>query len=849
MTVSVSGATISFTFKTPGTIGNINITTDSSTQFPDNPSFPAQYTTLTGGRDPQPGTLSSPYVTLYQYDTLNNLLCVHQKGTDTTADKTCNDAAVPATWRPRVFTYDSLSRLMTATNPESGTISHAYDNNGNMASKTAPAPNQTGSAIVFTTYTYDNLNRLTDKSYNDGATPTASFRYDYASFMGHAFENPVGREVAALTANSTVGYFMSYDMMGRVKQTTQCLPGVAQCQSFSGSYDQLGDLLTLGYPGAGFTVTYGYDAAARLTSATDSSGVIYAQSPTILASGAMQEFVSPNFSSNKFHADFNSRLQPTEIWAGPSAGANALFDKKYTYNAPNTSQMNNGNVYTVTNAKDDSRTQSFTYDALNRLLSAGDKTHWANTYVYDAWGNLYQKIPGSPAGESLLKVADSNNRLSGITYDAAGNVVNDGTGNTFVYDAENRIISVTNNGATTTYTYHADGRRVKKSSGTNYWYGLGGETLAETDASGNFTNYIYFAGQRLARNIPQPSPNPADIKYYVTDHLHSTAVFADKSGTVLDDNDFYPWGGVVPGVGTTSSNNHYRFTGKERDTESQLDYFGARYYANITGRFMNPDWAAKPTSVPYAVFGDPQSLNLYSYVRNSPVVRVDADGHMPAILDSPMVARGDGMQWGWGDSGWTETTITYTDGHTVTIVHPTEGCLTAEQARKQGQQQAQPQKNPGVPVVLPNGSIVSDSHSATGTLMSPVADLSPVAAAGSLTYKNYLVLLATLGEASANAFLIASLGANVGTGGTFDYQRSGNIVTGFKQQPQFRDVSNFNVGLFTQKAGLTLVETLTIAGKFAANFSSNADTGQAFGLAPRTAEFIVRGYFAGASFY
>src|SRR5258707_1211582 len=152
-------------------------------------------------------------------------------------------------------------------------------------------------------------------------------------------------------------------------------------------------------------------------------------------------------------------------------------------------------------------------------------------------------------------------------------------------------------------------------------------TNVKDDSSGNITNYIFFAGQRLARNIPQPSPNPADIKYYITDHLHSTAVFVDKSGTVLDDNDFYPWGGVVPGVGTTTSNNHYKFTGKERDTESQLDYFGARYYANNTGRFMSPDWAAGATAVPYAEFGDPQSLNLYSYVLNSPVVRVDPLGH------------------------------------------------------------------------------------------------------------------------------------------------------------------------------------------------------------------------------
>jgi RHS repeat-associated protein len=73
--------------------------------------------------------------------------------------------------------------------------------------------------------------------------------------------------------------------------------------------------------------------------------------------------------------------------------------------------------------------------------------------------------------------------------------------------------------------------------------------------------------------------------------------------------------------------NGYKFTGKERDTESGLDYFGARHYSSAMGRFMVPDWAAKPTSVPYANFGDPQSLNLYSYVRNHPISQTDPDGH------------------------------------------------------------------------------------------------------------------------------------------------------------------------------------------------------------------------------
>jgi len=674
---SASGATVNLTSKTAGPAGNYSVSaswTWNSGQFA-NPSFtPATSgSNLAGGYNA--GDLNNhPYVTTYQYDPLGNLLCVHQKATDTSADVACTGSAapsVPAAWRQRFFIYDSLSRLVSAFNPESGLTSYGYDNNGNLTSKTSPAPNQTGTATVTTTITYDALNRQLDKSYSDGVTLGSSLRYDSNSAWGASIQNPIGRIVLATTGGGVTADITSYDSMGRVAQVWQSTPGVGCCPTMTASYDQLGDLTTLAYPTGSFNVSYGYDIAARLISATDSKGVTYAQNPTFLPSGAIQEFVSPNFSNNKFHTDYNNRLQPTETWAGPAQGATVLFDKQYSYNAPNTSQMNNGNVYTVTNVKDDSRTQSFTYDALNRLLSAGDKTHWSNIYLYDAWGNLYQKNPGTPAGEYMVKNADANNRLSGVTYDATGNVTNDGLGNTFVYDAENRIISVANGGVTTNYVYDPYGRRIKKSTSsavTNYWYGPGGEILAETDANANWTNYVFFGGQRLARNIPQPSPNPADIKYYVTDHLHSTAVFADKNGSVLDDNDFYPWGGVVPGVGTTGSNNHYKFTGKERDTESGLDYFGARYYANITGRFMSPDWAAKPTSVPYAEFGDPQSLNLYSYVRNSPVVRVDADGHTAAILDTPTLIAGHG---GLGDPGGEDddrydvTTITHKDG-TVT---------------------------------------------------------------------------------------------------------------------------------------------------------------------------------------
>ncbi len=75
------------------------------------------------------------------------------------------------------------------------------------------------------------------------------------------------------------------------------------------------------------------------------------------------------------------------------------------------------------------------------------------------------------------------------------------------------------------------------------------------------------------------------------------------------------------------SNCAPRFTGKERDSETGLDYFGARYYGSNMGRWMSPDWSAAPVPVPYADLTDPQTLNLYGYVRNNPLSHADADGH------------------------------------------------------------------------------------------------------------------------------------------------------------------------------------------------------------------------------
>ncbi len=126
-----------------------------------------------------------------------------------------------------------------------------------------------------------------------------------------------------------------------------------------------------------------------------------------------------------------------------------------------------------------------------------------------------------------------------------------------------------------------------------------------------------------------PYSDSVATMYYHGDQIGSSRLMTSGGGWPVWQGTFLPYGEEY---NAQMSTNHYKFTGKERDDESGLDYFGARYYGNALGRFITPDWAAKATAVPYADFPDPQSLNLYTYVRNVPTIRIDQDGHDAILL-------------------------------------------------------------------------------------------------------------------------------------------------------------------------------------------------------------------------
>lgn len=499
---------------------------------------------------------------------------------------------------------------------------------------------------VVSAYAYDALNRLLSRTYSNG-DPSVSITYDQANCLGLAACQNIGQRTSMTDAAGLEAWSYQVDStnLRDVHVNQRTISGISKTSTYY--LDLAGNITQAVYP-TGRIVNYAYDAANRPKTAADgSNGITYASDFQTAPTGCLPGAVcytpqgtlyalsigqSSSFAGLNLTHTYNSRLQPNEFKAS-SSGGNAM-DITYGFVNPVTSR-NAGHVYAITNNLDSTRSQTFTYDQLNRITGAlTTSTHatspahcWGETYSLDAWGNLNSiaassnsNYTGCTVESGFATTADGNNHLPIFSYDLMGNTQSDGT-ISYAWDAESELKSATNGGATTNYTYDGAGRRASKSSGKLYWYGSGGDILAETDASGNTSaEYIFFGGKRIAM-LPA-SGNPI---YYVEDLLGTSRVITTNSGAVCYDADFYPFGGEA--AYTNSCSQNYKFEGKERDTETGNDDFGARYYSNRFARWLSSDWSSVPVPVPYANLSNPQTLNLYAMVADDPESFADLDGH------------------------------------------------------------------------------------------------------------------------------------------------------------------------------------------------------------------------------
>jgi RHS repeat-associated protein len=550
------------------------------------------------------------YRTDYAYDVLDNLTTVTQ------GSQIC------------LFGYSSLGRLISSNNPETNTLpngarlatTYVYTNSGDLEA-------MTDARSITTSLTYDALHRIKTKTYNDGLTPGVTYDYYLA---GSAASPKIGQLRSVGSAGGSTLHD-NYDTLGHVVASTQTIAGSAAPYSFNYEWLRNDSLKSIQYP-SGLTVNYTFDDAGRpvkaFTANRTYADLTVATAPPTAAYTPDGRIVRMRLGNELWETyDYRTPQLPTKLKVGTSFNSNDRLELEYNYSAA----ANNGNLLGhVIRRPGRTWTQTFTYDGLNRLLTATESgtNVWTRSYDYDQFGNRWTTNPTSNLdiheASSFTNFNEANRIIIGSTtaasYDAAGNQTKYDPF-TLSYDAENRNTSVTSPIDNVYFYYDGEGKRVKK---------------VATGATTVTTYYVYNVLGQLVAEYSDGNTS-GGTSWIHTDLLGSVRMITgDKpvNGTapVLECDDYMPFGQLLGAGVQRPSGDCYptvslplasrvsqKFTGKERDAESGLDFFGARYMSSAQGRFLSPDpGAPKPE--------DPQTWNRYAYVTNNPLRYIDPDG-------------------------------------------------------------------------------------------------------------------------------------------------------------------------------------------------------------------------------
>ena len=568
------------------------------------------------------------------HDALDNLTSIDQGG------------------QTRTYAYDALSRLKTQTTPEAGTSSFFYTDSGNLLKRVEARQ-------VETHYQYDTLNRLLHVWYTGlggaddpagsrptlpaGVAQTSDVEISYNNLSSAAAGNGLVSQISDGDGVHLTGYSASesysYDSLSRLSNKTRTLD-TSNSYTTSYQYNAINQTSVITYPSSK-QVRMNHDTRGRLSGIDKLSNGVY-QSSYVSAigystAGQVTGMTSGSgvLESYSYSAD---RLQMTQQTASKSGSTKLSLTYGYQAQAgasgAGTSAGDSGQVMSVTGTVNgQGRNQTFTYDDLGRLVTASAWGSSQRTYSYDRWGNR-TGMSDSVTGESQSVIVSQNagvvtNRISSVTtnntqlvnysYDAAGNVINDGA-HSYQYDGENRLASV--DGGAARYYYDSSNRRVKRV------------------ASGYTTYYIWEGSQVIAEYSDGPASGAGGVSYYLADRL-SSRVITDSSGVVKGTQDHLAYGEEG---GVSGASEKHRFTNYERDSESNTDYAVNRQHQFATGRFMQAD----PVQ---GSIDNPQSFNRYTYVQNDPVNLIDPEGRdLIGIL-----TRATGLITNWRWASWSIT--------------------------------------------------------------------------------------------------------------------------------------------------------------------------------------------------
>jgi YD repeat-containing protein len=419
----------------------------------------------------------------YQYDALGRLTGVFQ-----------------GTIEISHIVYDSLDRKTSMTEINSGYWNYTYDDAGNLTSQTDPK-------FQTTSFIYDELNRLIQKTYSNGDAPVI-YAYDTSPSNGK------GR-IATIT-DATGVMTLNYDNKGNVISNIRSITNVKNTAqsynlSFTYSYDIQNRLKEMVYPDGNKQRNYysdsGYLHEVRLLGTNQLWGA-----PVVTYDGpggaAEIKRISGNGVVTKIGFDsrtFRPTSLITNLNGGAGAGTGAIVQNlAYGYDSI-------GNITGITDATNSAKSETYTYDALNRLTSATSTMYGALNYAYDSSGNMTYKEGmslkyGAACGASGLHAVCSAG-ADNFTYDANGNMIAR-KGRDLLYDAEDRLKSIQAAGVTKeSYLYDFSGERtVKQREDGTVVYNVGMyEIMVQPNGTELHTKYVYGAKGDLAAQITKDS--------------------------------------------------------------------------------------------------------------------------------------------------------------------------------------------------------------------------------------------------------------------------------------------------------------------------------------------------------
>ena len=582
-----------------------------------------EVTSVTGSGPCAQTTSATGYWTKYTYDGIGDLTKVSQN-------------AQSSQVQSRNYAYDSLGRMTSETNPETGngnpgTTYYFYDSDpgtkggancsGTYDGDLVKKLDNAGNVIC---YTYNALHQVLSITYpygpNSGNTPSKYFVYGPASGSvtvdGVAMANAKGRLAEAYTCVSSCSSKVtdegfSYTPRGEVAAVYESTPHssgyfwVTQSYWANGAPELETNNLS-GFPNP----TYGVDGEGRINTVSTNFG----QNPVTGTSyNSASEATQVNLGSSDtdvFSYDPNTfRMTQYQYNVNGKSVTGAL-----TWNANGTlGELNISDAFNAANTQ----TCTYSHDDLGRIASGNCGSGWSQTFSYDAFGNLTKTGSGQfQPGYNW----QTNQMSSGASYDGIGDVLSDSL-HSYAWNSLGRATTIDS----VSVTYDANGRMVEQNKNGTYteivYDSLGNKLALMNTTSTVVKGLVLLPGGETAVY------NASGLQYYRhPDWLGSARFSSTPSRAMYNDLAFAPFGEPYAEAGTTGVTD-ISFAGNNEDTTTNLYDAQFREYG-IQGRWPSPD----PAGVGSADPANPQSWNRYAYVSNEPMSATDATGLCPLLI-------------------------------------------------------------------------------------------------------------------------------------------------------------------------------------------------------------------------